>query len=98
MRPKLLMLDEPAAGLSPANIDNLLNTISELKMRYGLTIIIIEHILRVVMNTCDRITVLDHGVKIGEGTPEEVRNNHAVIEAYLGREMNDEDVRKAITQ
>ena len=98
MRPKLLMLDEPAAGLSPTNIDNLLNTISELKMRYGLTIIIIEHILRVVMNTCDRITVLDHGVKIGEGTPEEVRNNHAVIEAYLGREMNDEDVRKAITQ
>jgi branched-chain amino acid transport system ATP-binding protein len=98
MRPKLLMLDEPAAGLSPANVDNLLNTISELKMRYGLTIIIIEHILRVVMNTCDRITVLDHGVKIGEGTPEEVRNNHAVIEAYLGREMNDEDVRKAITQ
>ena len=98
MRPKLLMLDKPAAGLSPTNIDNLLNTISELKMRYGLTIIIIEHILRVVMNTCDRITVLDHGVKIGEGTPEEVRNNHAVIEAYLGREMNDEDVRKAITQ
>jgi branched-chain amino acid transport system ATP-binding protein len=98
MRPKLLMLDEPAAGLSPANVDNLLNTISELKKRYGLTIIIIEHILRVVMNTCDRVTVLDHGEKIGEGTPEEVRNNHAVIEAYLGREMNDEDVRKAITQ
>jgi branched-chain amino acid transport system ATP-binding protein len=98
MRPKLLMLDEPAAGLSPANVDNLLNTISELKKRYGLTIIIIEHILRVVMNTCDRVTVLDHGEKIGEGTPEEVRNNHAVIEAYLGREMNDDDVRKAITQ
>lgn len=98
MRPKLLLLDEPAAGLSPANVDNLLATISELKKRYGLTIVIIEHILRVVMNTCDRVTVLDHGVKIGEGTPEEVRNNHAVIEAYLGREMNDEDVRQAITQ
>ena len=96
MRPKLLMLDEPASGLSPVNVDNLLNIILRLIERYGLTIIVIEHILKVVMNTCERITVLDHGQKIAEGSPEEVKNDHAVIEAYLGQEMDDEDVRHLI--
>ena len=96
MRPKLLMLDEPAAGLSPVNVDNLLNIILRRKERYGLTIIVIEHILKVVMNTCERITVLDHGQKIAEGSPEEVKNDHAVIEAYLGQEMADKDVRHLI--
>jgi branched-chain amino acid transport system ATP-binding protein len=95
MRPKLLMLDEPAAGLSPANVDSLLSIVMSLKDRYGLTILIVEHILRVVMDTCDRVTVLDHGEKIGEGTPEEVKNDHAVIEAYLGQEMDDEEIRAA---
>ena len=96
MRPKLLMLDEPAAGLSPVNVDNLLKIILGLKERYGLTIIVIEHILKVVMNTCERITVLDHGQKIAEGSPEEVKNDHAVIEAYLGQEMADEDIRQIL--
>ncbi len=95
MRPKLLMLDEPAAGLSPVNVDSLLAIVMSLKERYGLTILIVEHILRVVMDTCDRVTVLDHGEKIGEGTPEEVKNDHAVIEAYLGQEMDDEEIRAA---
>jgi branched-chain amino acid transport system ATP-binding protein len=95
MRPKLLMLDEPAAGLSPVNVDSLLAIVMSLKDRYGLTILIVEHILRVVMDTCDRVTVLDHGEKIGEGTPEEVKNDHAVIEAYLGQEMDDEEIRAA---
>ena len=96
MRPRLLLLDEPAAGLSPVNVDNLLRIILGLKERYGLTVVIVEHILRVVMDTCQKVTVLDHGQKIAEGTPDEVKNDHAVIEAYLGREMEDDEVRRAI--
>ena len=93
MRPKLLMLDEPAAGLSPANVDHLLNTVMALKKRYGLTLIIIEHILKVVMETCEVITVLEHGEKIAEGPPEAIKDDHRVIEAYLGKEMDDAEVR-----
>ena len=96
MRPKLLMLDEPAAGLSPVNLDNLLAIVMALKERYGLTLLIVEHILKVVMDTCDTVTVLDHGEKIGEGTPDEVKDDAAVIEAYLGQEMDDEEVRRAM--
>jgi branched-chain amino acid transport system ATP-binding protein len=93
MRPKLLMLDEPAAGLSPVNVDRLLAIVMKLKETYGLTILIVEHILKVVMDTCDTVTVLDYGEKIGEGTPAVVKDDHAVIEAYLGQEMDDEEVR-----
>jgi len=96
MRPKLLMLDEPAAGLSPVNVDNLLEIVAALQKRYNLTVIIVEHILKVVMDMCQRVTVLDHGEKIAEGTPKEVKEDHAVIEAYLGREMNNEDIRAAM--
>ncbi len=96
MRPRLLMLDEPAAGLSPVNVDNLLRIIVRLKERYGLTVVIVEHILRVVMDTCQKVTVLDHGQKIAEGSPDEVKNDHAVIEAYLGREMDDDEVRRVL--
>ena len=95
MRPKLLMLDEPAAGLSPVNLDNLLSIVMALKEKFGLTILIVEHILKVVMETCDTVTVLDYGEKIGEGTPEHVKDDHAVIEAYLGQEMDDEEIRAA---
>ena len=96
MKPKLLLLDEPAAGLSPVNVENIMDTILTLKERYQLTVVVVEHILKVVMNTCERISVLDHGQKIADGTPEEVKNDHAVIEAYLGREMADEEIRKVI--
>ena len=95
MRPKLLMLDEPAAGLSPVNVENLLTIVMALRERFGLTVLIVEHILKVVMETCDTVTVLDYGQKIGEGTPEEVKEDHAVIEAYLGQEMDDDEVRAA---
>ena len=67
-----------------------------LKEKYGLTLIIIEHILKVVMDTCNTVTVLDHGQKIAEGTPSQVKDDNAVIEAYLGKKMNDEEMRKAL--
>ena len=93
MRPKLLMLDEPAAGLSPVNVDLLLDTVLALKHRFGLTVIIIEHILKVVMETCETVSVLDHGEKIAEGSPAAIKEDHRVIEAYLGKEMEDSEVR-----
>lgn len=93
MRPKLLMLDEPAAGLSPVNVDKLLSTVLALKQRFGLTVVIIEHILKVVMETCETVTVLEHGEKIAEGAPAAIKNDHRVIEAYLGKEMDDAEVR-----
>jgi len=93
MRPKLLMLDEPAAGLSPVNVDKLLEAVLVLKQRYGLTVIIIEHILKVVMDTCDIVSVLEHGEKIAEGPPAAIKDDHRVIEAYLGKEMADAEVR-----
>ena len=95
-KPKLLMLDEPAAGLSPVNVENLMKILMKLKDKYGLTLIIIEHILKVVMDTCSKVTVLDHGVKIAEGTPSHIKDDNAVIEAYLGKKMDDEEMRKAL--
>jgi branched-chain amino acid transport system ATP-binding protein len=68
----------------------------QLKDKYGLTLIIIEHILKVVMDTCNTVTVFDHGQKIAEGTPSKVKDDNAVIEAYLGKKMDDEEMRKAL--
>ena len=90
------MLDEPAAGLSPVNVDNLMKILMQLKEKYGLTLIIIEHILKVVMDTCSKVTVLDHGEKIAEGPPTQIKDDNAVIEAYLGKKMDDEEMRKAL--
>ena len=93
MKPKLLMLDEPAAGLSPLNVDILIASIMQLKQKYALTIIIVEHILRVVLETCEEVAVLDHGEKIAEGPANKIKDDHRVIEAYLGKEMGDAEVR-----
>ncbi|MGI8846940.1 MAG: ABC transporter ATP-binding protein [Candidatus Dormibacteria bacterium] len=82
--PRLLLLDEPAAGLNPKEKSELMAVISQLRAD-GLTIFLIEHDMRVVMEISDRIVVLDHGEKIAEGPPQEVRTNTRVIEAYLGQ-------------
>ena len=90
LEPKLLLLDEPAAGMNPEETHALLSLIREIRDRFHLTVVIIEHHMDLVMNLCDRIYVLNFGQFLAEGVPSEIQNNKDVVEAYLGK--GDEDI------
>ena len=87
---KLLLLDEPAAGMNPTETAELLDIINVIRDKFHISVLLIEHDMSLVMKICERIQVIDYGVTIASGKPEEIANNPRVIEAYLGKD--DEEV------
>ncbi|MDQ2067801.1 branched-chain amino acid ABC transporter ATP-binding protein/permease [Xinfangfangia sp. CPCC 101601] len=85
LRPSFLLLDEPAAGMNPAETDALIAVLQKIRSDFGIGLLVVEHDLKLIMRLCDHIVVLNKGEMIAEGTPEEIRNNATVIEAYIGK-------------
>lgn len=91
LKPSLLLLDEPTAGMNPHEQGKLVDLITHIREEYHIALLLIEHHMEVVMNICDRITVLNYGSKLAEGTPKEIQGDPKVVEAYLGEEEDAED-------
>ena len=90
-KPSIILLDEPAAGMNPSETAELMNNIRRIRDNFQIAVMLIEHDMNLVMNICEGICVLDHGKVIAKGTPDEIKSNPTVIEAYLGKK-NDKKV------